>query len=122
MKGLLIVLIPLFLLLGGITANYIYINEVSDQLLTEINAIPAPDQPDCIAKTAALVDAWEKEMDTVSLSVSYTITDRISEHAATLHACASCGDRYGFYTSLALLREAIGDMRRLECFSVRNLF
>ena len=63
MKGLLIVLIPLFLLLGGITANYIYINEVSDQLLTEINAIPAPDQPDCIAKTAALVDAWEKEMD-----------------------------------------------------------
>jgi len=122
MKGLLIVLIPLFLISGSITANYIYINEVSDQLLAEIDAIPTPDQPDCIARTAALVDAWEEEMNTVSLSVSYTITDRISEHAATLHACASCGDRYGFYTSLALLRDAVGDMRRLERFSIGNLF
>ena len=70
MKGLLIALIPLLLLSGGIATNYIYINEVSNRLLTEIDAIPAPDHPDCVQKTTELVEAWEAEMKTVLLSVS----------------------------------------------------
>lgn len=82
-----------------------------------------PDAEDEASPTAAreIVDFWEARADYVALSVSYNVTDRVSEQAVTLAACAACGDRHGYRTALALLRDAVGDMRRLEQFSIENL-
>ena len=121
MKSLSVLFVLLFLLLAATVGNYIYINDVSDQMLFKIEAIPHPDASDCKARIDELIDFWESELDTVCLSVSYTVADRISEHAATLSACVRSGDRYGFYYSLSLLRDAVGDLRRLESLSIGSL-
>ena len=121
MKVMIAVLILLVLLVSGTVCNYIYINEVCDRCLDYLDEIPAPDDVACGEKIDALIEYWESKSDLVSLSVSYTVTDRMSEHAAVLSAAARCGDRYGFYTALVLVRNTIGDLRRFERFSIGNL-
>lgn len=116
--------ISVALLLGvllGVTVNYIYINEVSDTLSAKIEALPDVNDPACAEAAAEIADYWEQRVDYAGLSVSFVITDRVSEQAATLVACAECGDLYGFRTALALLRDAVGDLRRLETFSIGNI-
>jgi len=122
MKSLIILLILTLLLILSTAGNYLYINEVSDRLLSKIEAIPPPNEEGCRLRIDELIDYWEGKLDTVCLSVSYSVADRISEHAAALSAYAFSGDRHGFYYALALLRDAVGDLRRLESLSIGSLF
>ena len=122
MRALILVISLIMLLTGALTVNYIYINDVSQRLLDAIDALPPPEDEDCTEALHALIDYWESHIDTVSLSVSYLISDRVSEQALTLSACAASGNRDGYFTALALLRDAVNDMRRLERFSIGNLF
>ena len=121
MKSLILLLLLIACLLCGTVCNAIYINDVSDRLLLAIDNLPPPENGDCSKQIGELLVFWESKIGTVCLSVSYTIADRISEHAKVLFACAACGDRFGFYSALALLRDAVEDMRRLEQFSIGNL-
>ena len=121
MKSMIILLLLTACLLCGTACNAIYINDVSERLLFAIESLPSPESDDCASRINDLISFWESKIDTVCLSVSYTVADRISEHAAVLLACADCGDRFGFYSALELLRDAVGDMRRLEQFSIGNL-
>ena len=110
------------LLLGAIVCNYCFINRVASRLERALDAMPDVHSASCAEATRAFLAEWEKSVDLVGLSVSYPIVDRVSEQAITLVACAECGDLYGYRTALALLRDAVGDMRRLEKFSLENLF
>ncbi len=121
MRSFGISILLLLVMLGGIGYNYIYINRVADELNTKIDALPEIGAEDCPARAAEIVDYWEEHADTVGLSVGYTVVDRVSEQAATLSACAACKDLFGYQTALALLRDAVGDMRRLERFGIGNL-
>ncbi|MBQ9806024.1 MAG: hypothetical protein IJW49_05915 [Clostridia bacterium] len=121
MKSLILLLLLTACLLCGTVCNAIYINDVSNCLLGAIEALPQPESDDCIVQIRDLIGFWESNIDTVRLSVSYTVADRITEQAAVLEACAVCGDRFGFYSALELLRDAVEDMRRLEQVSVGNL-
>ncbi|MBR3893875.1 MAG: hypothetical protein IKJ35_01880 [Clostridia bacterium] len=122
MKSLTLSLILLGLMLICIVGNYIYINEVSARMDRLLDEFPEIGSPACEARASEICDYWAARVDTVGLSVCYTTVDRVSEQAATLQACAACGDVYGLHTALALLRDAIGDVRRLEAFSIGNLF
>ncbi|MBQ7347310.1 MAG: hypothetical protein IJW55_05075 [Clostridia bacterium] len=86
-----------------------------------LDALPDAGDTHCAESAAKICDYWEARVDTVGLSVGYTVVDRVSEQAATVLACANCGDLYGLRTAVALLRDALGDMRRLEEFSIGNL-
>ena len=121
MKVFILSLLLLGALLLGIGANFWYINRVADRLKEEVDELPDLSAPDCAAEIGELLQYWEKQTDTVCLSVPYNIVDRVSEQAELLLACADCGDRYGFYAAKALLYDAISDMRRLESFSMGNL-
>ena len=121
MKIFWISIILLTAMLSGIAWNYSYINNVANDMLSMLDALPSVDHNTCPSAASALVDYWEARADYVALSVSYSVTDRVSEQAVMLAACAACGDRYGYQTALALLRDAVGDMRRLEQFSIENL-
>jgi hypothetical protein len=114
-------MILLALMLGTVTVNHIYIKEVFYKMETALDELPDVFAADCLEKAIALENYWEKQVDPVSLSVSYTIVDRVCEYAATLVACAECGDLYGYRTALALLRDAIGDMMRFEAPSIGAL-
>ena len=114
MKSFIITIILLLVLIGTVTVNHIYIKEVFDTMEAALDALPDVGALDCVDKATALQGYWDAQADTVSLSVSYTIVDRICEHATTLVACAECDDLYGYRTALALLRDALGDMMRFE--------
>lgn len=122
MKAFFVSIVLLILLLGAITCNYCYINRTADRLEAALDAIPDVGNAGCAEAARGFLADWEESVDLIGLSVSYPIVDRVSEQAVTLVACAECGDLYGFRTALALLRDAVGDMRRLEKFSLGNLF
>ena len=121
MKSFTAALVLLAIMLICIVWNYIYINEVFSEMNAMLDRLPDVGNEDCSTAAAAICDYWESHVDTVGLSVGYTVVDRVSEQAATMLSCASCKDLYGFRTAVALLRDALGDMRRLEDFSVGNL-
>lgn len=121
MKSFLVALLLLALMLCGITCNAIYINKVANQMNQLVSALPDIGEEGCLEQALNIQQYWEQNASYVGLSVSYLITDRVSEQASVLSACAACNDFYGFRTALALLQDAIGDMRRLERFSIENL-
>ena len=121
MKGVVAALILATLLLGGITCNFVYINRVADRLNECLEKLPDIGDSRCVSAIQELLEYWDAHEDMVCLSVEFNTLDRVNEYAATLLACAECGDVYGYQTALTLLRDAIGDLRRLEAFSIGNL-
>ena len=121
MKSFMISLGLLAVLLSGVLINHLYIKDVFAHMSAEIDALPDVGDADCPAAVQDLASYWDRQIDLVSLSVSYPIVDRICEHVATLLACAECNDLFGYRTALALLRDALGDMMRFEAPSIGTL-
>lgn len=121
MKVFAVSVVLLAVMLTGILINYRYINNVADEMNTMLDAVPSFESPECVPAIQSIVSYWESQVNYVGLSVSYNITDRLSEQALTLLAAAECQDPYGFHAAMTLLRDAITDMRRLETFSLENL-
>lgn len=122
MRSLIATILLLSVMLLGAAVNFIYVNRVADDLTEMANALPSPDESACVEKITALYEKWEKNAPFVGLSVGFLTVDKLSEHCQTLRSCAEVGDVYGYYTALALLKDSIDDVRRLEQFSVENLF
>lgn len=114
MRSFIVALLLLALMLGGILLNSLYINNVVSEIEARLDALPDVTSPACQEETAALLRAWEAEVGRVSLSVSFPVFDRVTEQAALLHAAAVSGDLYGYRAAIALLYDAVDDMRRLE--------
>ena len=108
----------LALLMGtGILINHFAISNVSDNMESAVEALPSPTDPACADAASTLEKQWKRKAALIHISVNHTIVDRIGEQLATLSACASCGDLYGFYTARAMVLDALEDMRRLERIS-----
>ena len=122
MKSLIATIVLCCLMLLAATANFIYINRTADALDELIEALPSINDSSCVEKTDALCKKWEEKAPIVGLTVGFLTVDKLSEHCQTLHSCAKVGDVYGYYATLALLKDSIEDVRRLEKFSVENLF
>lgn len=121
MKSFLVTLLLLTAMLFGIVANSLYINNVVTRMESALEQLPAPDHPDCPAQALALQEYWSKQVKTVDLSVNYLLVDRVSEQVALLSSCAQTGDLYGYYSALALLRDALDDLRHLERLSFGSI-
>ncbi|MBQ9131609.1 MAG: hypothetical protein IJX62_03965 [Clostridia bacterium] len=104
-------LIPALLLT---VANAVYINEVVDTLLEQLEELPEFGTPDCVAGAGEIKSFWEDRIDWIRLTVGYPMLDAVSEQAALLHSCALWEDVYGYHSARALLRDALEDLRRLE--------
>ena len=114
MKSFVVSIILAALMISVIVLNALYINNVGDRAETAVLSLPSPPDPACVAAAERLEQDWKRYARQVHISVNHTLVDRIEEHLATLTACASCGDVYGFYTARALALDALEDMRRLE--------
>ena len=121
MRSFAIALLLLAVLLGGVIRNYFFINETAEELLTRIDALPSVDSDDCLPRVKELADYWEERTELVSLSVCYPSIDRVSEQIALTIACVECQDVYSYCSAVALLRDTVTDLRRLERFAVGNL-
>ena len=56
-----------------------------------------------------------------SLSVSFPVQDRVREHFAAVRAYGAAGSSADYAAALAVLREALRDLDRLERFPARNV-
>ena len=122
MRSLIATIVLLCLMLLGATANFIYVNRIADEMVDLAASLPSPTDSTCVEKAASLCQKWEKNAPIVGLSVGFSTVDKLSEHCQTLLSCAEVGDVYGYYSTLSLLKDSIDDVRRLEQFSVGNLF
>ncbi len=122
MRAVWLSLALLVVLIAGVIWNYIYINDVFASMNASLDAIPDLSDEGCESACERLGEQWKKHTDRVGLSVCFGVLDRVSEQVELLHACAACGDRYGFESARTLLRDALEDMRRLERISIGNLF
>ena len=114
MKTFLAALVLFSLMLFGVTWNAIYINKVANELEEQLSALPPINDPACEDAARAIRDYWDERKNRVSLSARFSLSDRISEQAYTLLACASCGDLYGFEVARALFSDAVDDLSRTE--------
>lgn len=122
MRSLIATVVLLGVMILGATANFIYVNRIADTMNELIDAIPDIDEPLCVEKTTELCQKWEKHAPIIGLTVGFLTVDKLTEHCYSLRSCAEVGDVYGYYTYLTLLKDSIDDVRRLEQFSVSNLF
>ena len=114
MKSFTVSVVLAALMALAIVANALYINNVGERAKNAILSLPDPADATCISATEKLEQDWKRYARQVHISVNHTLVDRIEEYLATLTACASCGDVYGFYTARALALDALRDMQRLE--------
>lgn len=114
MKVFYVILAVFLLMVGLILCNALYINRLSFDLTERLDALPAVGEAGCEDMAHELLCFWSSKTSLVGISVGYPAVDRISEQAAVLHAAAACGDVYGYRAAVALLRDAIEDLRRLE--------
>lgn len=122
MRSLIATIVLFCVMLLAATLNFLYVNRVADEMTDLATALPSPTDSDCAEKAAALCKKWEKNAPIVGLTVGFLTVDKLSEHCQTLLSCAEVGDVYGYYSTLSLLKDSIDDVRRLEQFSVGNLF
>lgn len=122
MRSLIATAILCCLMILAATLNFIYVNRVADEMSALAASLPSPNDSACVEKSAALCKKWKKNAPLVGLTVGFLTVDKLSEHCETLLSCAEVGDVYGYYSTLSLLKDSIDDVRRLEKFSIENLF
>ena len=101
-------------MLSCVVWNAIYINKVTKELENRLSALPPIQDPSCVQAALSIRDYWDARKGRVEFSARFSLSDRISEQAEALLACASCGDRFGFETARALLLDAVEDLSRTE--------
>ena len=122
MRSLIATVVLFCVMILAATLNFLYVNRVADEMVELAASLPSPTDSTCVEKAAALCKKWEKTAPIVGLTVGFLTVDKLSEHCQTLLSCAEVGDVYGYYSTLSLLKDSIDDVRRLEQFSVGNLF
>ncbi len=123
MKGCIAAILVLCAVLAAVAVNAIYVHRVTDRLLAQLEALP--EVPDTEATPEAIGDITaylERNLTCLSLSVSYTLPDRIGESLAQLASYAKTGDTLQYAATLSLLRDLCRDIARAERFHMENIF
>lgn len=122
MKGWVVaaaVLLAVCILVG---VNGFYVRRTTRELMADMEALPAvPDPETTPAEVAALREKLDGHLTGLGLSVSYTVLDRAIETLYSLEANARVGDHMQYAASLALLRDMLEDIARLERFRLENI-
>ncbi len=121
MKSFTVTLILLGLVVGASIWNFYFVNRTADHMDALISDLPNITDDDCFDNARELGTYWEERVAALGLSIGYTYLDRVGEQIALLSACAEIGDAFGYQTAVALLTDAVKDLRRGERFSIANL-
>jgi len=123
MKGCVIGGVVLAVVVVLVIVNALYVGRTVEELTSRLDALPkAPDGTATPLEIATLRELLESKEALLGLSVSYAVMDKVTEALRSLEAAAREGDVYQYGETLALLRDLIEDIGRLEKVEVRNLF
>ena len=103
-----------------IVCNGIYINKTVTELCDRITALPSCEQ--AAPSMGELADFWEHEKDLIGLSVPYEKICAVNGYIAELSYAIEYKEENDFEQSRRLALSAAADLRRLEQFTLGNLF
>lgn len=121
MKSFIATLVLLGMMLGGILVNCIYINNVANDMLDAAEELRFLEGEESVLRAIALHEYWQKRVKLVDLSVNYLLIERVNQNLSLVVTCAKAQDHFGYLSALALLIDAIEDMRRLEELSLGGI-
>ena len=67
MKSFLVSLVLIALMIGGVTANCIYINKVGNRIQESTKQLPIPSEADCLRKVSELENQWKKDAQWIQI-------------------------------------------------------
>lgn len=117
MKTFFISLAFFLLLLAVVVLNYIYINGICDGLTELADAL---ESELCDERISALEECWEKHQTLLCFSVNYEYINNISGRISSIRALFDANDAF-VLREVALLKEDIKEMRKLESLSPQNI-
>ncbi len=121
MKDMIIAIILITSLLICIVFNFIYLNSIADNMndmIKQISAVPSSENQDLID---SLKSFWEKHYSWVSLSVSFSDMDELTNAIDAVSASNAMNDSALLSTNIQRLENAVEAMVRLEKFKISNI-
>ena len=123
MRGCVIGGVVLAVVVILVTVNAVFVGNTVEELTGRVRALPAiPDPAETPEEIAAIRDLLSSKEPLLGLSVSYAVMNKVTEALYGLEAAARAGDVYQYGESLALLRDLVEDIGRLERVEIKNLF
>ena len=107
-------------LLGAVILNFYHINRVADELGRQLEALPACE--DAAGALEEMYGYWDRRKKGISLSVSYEVMYQIEENITDMRSAAASSESAEYEKARALTRISLKQMRRLEKFSIENIF
>ncbi len=114
MKALIATVIIFALLLLGVVCNALYIQFVVERIEADLDALPAPDDPDFSPLASDIASFWRSNAPFLAFTVDFTLIDRLNENFSVLVSAADAGDISITRATVAKLRDAIGNLERVK--------
>lgn len=111
----------LCLLCVAVGVNAVLVRRSVAELTRLADALPPIPDGTVADRLEELARAFERRETALSVSVSFPLLDRVREQITTVRAYAEADSAAEYTAAVALLREALRDMARLEHFSARNI-
>lgn len=122
MKGCVIGGVVLAVVILLVTVNAVFVRNTVERLTAALDALPEiPDPSTTPAEITALRELLESFETPLGLSVSYAVTDKVTEALYCLEAAAGAEDVFQYRETLALLRDLVEDIGRLERIALCNI-
>ena len=122
MKGCIVALLIIVLLISAVAGNAAYVHHVTEVLMEGLESLPGEIDPAQTPAAGATVrEGFERHVPLLSLTVPYTVLDRVIESLWLLEIQAAEGDALHYASTLALHKTLAKEIARLERLSVENL-
>ncbi len=122
MKVFYTAIILFVLMIAVITVNYVYINRVCNSMYVMASEAPGVDEEGCYAVVSVLDNYWQENQKYVCLSVSYIELNQICNSISSMKAYAKSKNAAEFENARQILLNTIREVRRLESFTIENIF
>ena len=109
-------------LISAIAINYHYINSTSDALTEMLNKLESAGEDEEETQIKNIKEFWESNKIKLSISVSFNEINRMDDLINTLEVNYKTENDQDYELTKALLKVAIEEIRRLERFSIENIF
>ena len=120
MKAFWISLALFLLVIGAVIANAAYISYISDRLEEYSKSIQYNKSPADLIEE--LQDFWDKHRKFIGLSMETPEIDSVEKTILSLKLSYEEGQEFEFERCRLLLAKASREIKRLETFSIENIF
>lgn len=105
----------------AVGVNAAFVRRSVAELTRLADALPPTPDGTVSDRLDELAQVFERRETALSVSVSFPLLDRVREQITAVRAYAEAGSVAEYTAAVALLRDAIRDMARLEHISARNI-